>query len=156
MTDEVKDPEGLLRAYEKAKKDLEFLRGQIKELEGERDALSSEKAALETEFAGSTEEIGKWRDRVLKGEVTKNLEAQGIKNPERVLKYVDLEGVDLDDEKGLVGFDEKLAVVKTDFPELFDVKRRAARTSVDLHADNPTKPELTGTDAQVARLFGNK
>ena len=149
MTDEVKDPEGLLKAYNKAKEDLVALRAEVKALEEEKETLAAD-------FAGTSEEISKWRDRVLKGEVTKNLEAQGIKNPERVLKYVDLEGVDLDDEKGLVGFDEKLAVVKTDFPELFDVKRRAARTSVDLHADNPTKPELTGTDAQVARLFGNK
>lgn len=147
MADEVRDPEGLLKAYEQAKKDLVTLREQVKTLESERDEAVKEAAELPAE-------ITKWRDKVLNGEVTKTLEAQGIKNPERVLKYVDLEGVDFDDEKGLVGFDEKLAVVKTDFPELFDVKRRAARTGVDIHADTPAKPALTGTDAQVAHMFG--
>lgn len=146
--EEVTDPQGLLKAYNKAKKDLAALREELKALEDEKAELAKQAEAL-------PEEVSKWRDMVLKGEAQRNLESQGIKNPERVLKYVDLEGVDYDTEKGLVGFDEKLAVVKTDFPELFDVKRRAARTSVDIHANNPAKPELTGTDAQVARIFGN-
>ena len=137
---EVRDPQGLLAAYEKAKKDLVELR--------------EERAALQKEFDEYKEEnspdtVGKWRNRSISRDVKMRLESEGIKDADRVLKYLDLEGLDYDDKDQLVGFDDRLTEVKKDFPELFDVKRRAGRSSADIHADNPADLKEDPFRAQV-------
>jgi len=147
MTEEVKDPEGLLKAYNKAKEDLVNLRADMKALEKERDELKELNESL------SPDQINKYRERAIRSEIKADLEAQGIKNAERILKYVNLEGVDYDEEGNLNGVDDKLSVIKEDFPELFDTKRRAGRESADIHADNPTKVQKSTTESQVDALF---
>jgi hypothetical protein len=59
---------------------------------------------------------------------------------------------DLDNDGGLVGFAESLTDLKKRLPEVFDTKRRVAG-AVDAFADQPTKQKMTGTEAQVKRLF---
>lgn len=149
MTEEIKDPEGLLKAYNKAKEDLVALRAELAEVAKAKDALDAEREQI----SGAVE---KWKKTALDAKALASLQEQGIKDPERILKYVKLDGVDLDDEGNVTGLDDNLKTVKSDFPELFDVKRRAARTSVDIHADRPAEKPKTGTEAQVERLFANK
>lgn len=135
MTDaveEIKDPEALIKAYNKAKEDLVALRNANKELEKAKRDLAE---ALE---ARSDEQINKWRDRAVKQAAKAALEGEGIKDAERILKYVDLSGVDFDDNDALTGLDDSLSGVKSDFPELFDAKRRAGSQSVDIHASGGT------------------
>lgn len=140
VEEEVKDPQGLLKMYRELQEDVKTLRNENKQL---------------TEQLESTDEsaVTKWRERAIKAEAKVNLEGQGIKNAERILKYMDFEGVDFDDNGALTGFDDKLQSIKADFPELFDAKKRAGRSSADIHESNPAKKEMTGTDAQVARIF---
>lgn len=138
--EEIKDPEGFLKSYYKAMDEAKEMREENKTLKTQVESTSEEA-------------VNKWRDRALRGEAKANLESQGIKNPDRILKYINLEGVDFDDDGNVTGLDDKVSEVKTDFPELFDVKRRAGRSGVDIHADNPAKTKMTGTEAQVARIF---
>lgn len=142
MTDEeVKDPQGLLKAY--------------RELQADVTALRSEKKELETRLDSADEEaVSKWKQRAIKAEAKVNLEGQGIKNADRILKYVDLEDVDFEEDGSLKGLDTKLEGIKKDFPELFDTKKRAGRSSADIHADNPAETKMSGTEAQVRRIFG--
>lgn len=141
MTEEVRDPEAVLAELRRAQEDLKTLRAANK--------------ALEDQLAGTDEDaVKKWRDRAIKAEAKVNLEAQGIKDAERILKYVDFDGVDFDDNDKLTGLDEKLSGIKADFPELFDTKRRAGRNSADIHEHRPAEKALSGTEAQVARIFG--
>jgi len=142
MTD-IENPEALLKAHEKAKQDLIELRAELNALEKERD-----------EFKTQLDKASSYREKAIKAEVKAQLEGTGVKNADRILKYLNLDGLEYDEEDKLTGVDEKLAVVKEDFPELFDVKRRAARQDVDAHASNPVKPKLSGTEAQVAQMFG--
>lgn len=138
---EVKDPQGLLKAYEKAKQDLIDLRNEKKELEKQLESVDDDA-------------VNKWKERAVRAEAKANLESQGIKDADRILKYVSLEGVDFDDEGNLTGIDEKLSGIKEDFPELFDTKKRAGRNSADIHADGTAKTEMSPTERQVAQLFG--
>lgn len=143
MTDEeVKDPQGLLKAYRQLQADITELRNEKKE--------------LETRLENTDEEaVGKWKQRAIKAEAKVNLEGQGIKNADRILKYMDFEGVDFDDDGKLTGFDDKLNGIKSDFPELFDPKKRAGRQSADIHDGKPAEKKMSGTEAQVARLFAS-
>lgn len=141
--EDINDPEAFLRAYRKMKEDLKALRAENKEL------------ATQVE---STDEsaVNKWKERAVKAEAKANLEGQGIKNADRILKYVSLDGVDFDEEGNLSGLDDKLDTIKADFPELFDVKRRAGRNSADIHADTKVDTQKSATESQVDRLFANK
>lgn len=140
--EEVKDPQALLKAYRQLQDDI--------------TALRTEKKALETQLeSADPEAVEKWRQRAVKAEAKVNLEAQGIKNAERILKYMDLKDVEVDDDGNLKGFDDKLKGIKTDFPELFDTKKRAGRNGADIHADSAADVKRTGTEAQVARIFGH-
>jgi len=124
--EEIKDPEKFLAAYYKAMDEAREMREENKTLREQVEATGDEA-------------VSKWRSRALQAEAKANLEGQGIKNPDRILKYLNLEGVDFDDEGNLTGLDDKVNEVKTDFPELFDVKRRAGSASADIHADSPAK-----------------
>lgn len=141
MPEEIKDPEGLLKAYNKAKEDLVNLRAELKVLQDEREALSEEA-------------VDKWKHMAIKSQALAELQAQGIKNPERILKYMDFDGVEIDDDDKVSGLEDKLESVKTDFPELFDPKKRAGRESADIHEQKPAKKDLSPTEQQVAALFG--
>ena len=110
--EEIKDPEAFLAEHYRAKDEAAELRRTNAELQAQVEASGDDAVA-------------KWRDRALKAEAKANLEGQGLKNPDRILKYLNLEGVDFDDEGNLAGLGDKVNEVKTDFPELFDVKRRA-------------------------------
>ena len=85
--------------------------------------------------------------------VQQSLAEQGIKNPERIAKYLKKDDISFDDDGALTGFDERLDEVKADFPELFDTKRRAGRQNVDIHADNPANVKKSTTESQVDALF---
>lgn len=138
--DEIKDPEAFLSAYYKAMDDAKETREENKRLRAEVEGTSDE-------------EVSKWRERALKAEARSNLEGQGIKDAERILKYVNLEGVDFDEEGNLTGFDDKLESIKSDFPELFDTKRRAGRSSADIHESKPVNSEKSLTESQVESWF---
>lgn len=149
MTD-IKDPEGLLKAYEQAKADLVTLRSTLKELEQERDELAESAKAFE-------EQVNTFNADKLNMQVIAALEAQKVRNPETLVKYMDLSGVKTDEKGKLEGLDDAIKAVKADFPERFVPKRAAAGTKVDIHADNPVeqKPE-SGTAAQVNRMFAGR
>lgn len=128
--EEVKDPEAFLEAHYKAFEDLQRLRGELTEATKELDTLKE---------STSDEAVAKWRDRAIKAAVKNAVEGEGIKGADRILKYLNLEGVDFDENEKLTGLDEKLTEVKTDFPELFDAKRRAGSQSADIHANKDVK-----------------
>lgn len=137
---EVKDPHGLLKAYNKLKDDVAELRVENKRLQSVVDETGEEA-------------VNKWKDRAVKQAARSALEGEGIKDADRILKYITLEGVDFDDNDSITGLDEKLTDVRKDFPELFDKKRRAGSNSADIHQNEAPKRVLTPTEAQVARMF---
>lgn len=92
------------------------------------------------------------KERALKAEAKLKLADSGIKDPDRIVKYLKMDGVDFDEEGNLTGLDDSIESVKTDFPELFDAKRRVGGR-VDAAANNPVKTEKSTTEMQVDRLF---
>lgn len=149
MSDEVtiEDPAALLKAHEKLKQDITDLRARFKELEKEKAELQTAAEAL------SPENMQKMKERALKAEIKAQLEADGVPNADGVIKYLDLNDVDYDEEDKIVGVEEKLEALKNDLPLLFDKKARAGRVSADIHADKPAGASKTTTEAQVDSLF---
>lgn len=140
--EEIKDPQKVLESLKRAN--------------AEAKAYREEKATLEARIAEleGDEGIAKWKNKAIRSEVRSSLREQGVKNIDRVMKYLELDGIDFDDSDKLVGFDEKVKALKADLPELFDAKRQAPK--LDLFADNASKEKKDGTQMQVDRILGRR
>lgn len=139
-TESVQNPEAVLA-------ELRRLQEDFKSLKAERDKLVKE---AETLRESAKEDV--WRLRALAAETKTALNSQGIKDVDRVMKYVNTDGLDFDENGKLTGLDERLAEWKKDLPEIFDAKRRAGGKG-DIFADSPAEAKMSSTEAQVARLF---
>lgn len=95
----------------------------------------------------------KFKSAALTAEAKLRLANNGIKDPDRILKYLSFDGVDFGEDGTIAGLDEKIETVKGDFPELFDSKRRVGGR-VDAAANNPVRVEKSVTDMQLDKLFG--
>lgn len=103
--------------------------------------------------AESGEANEKFKSAALTAEAKLRLANNGIKDPDRILKYLSFDGVDFGEDGTIAGLDEKIETVKGDFPELFDSKRRVGGR-VDAAANNPVRVEKSVTDMQLDKLFG--
>lgn len=95
----------------------------------------------------------RFRNKALAAEAKLKLAALGVKDTDRLVKYVDFSKVQIDDEDTITGLDEQIESLKGDFAEVFDHKRRVGGKA-DAAADTPPTAKMTTTEMQVARLFG--
>lgn len=135
----IEDAEAFLAAHEKLKNDIKTVREENKGL----------KAAVEST---DEEAVNKWKSRSIKAEAKARLEADGVKDADRILKYLKLDDVDFDENDSLVGFDDKVTEVKNDFPELFDKKRRAGGKA-DIHTDGVADKPKSVSQIQAEALM---
>lgn len=109
--EEVKDPKALLKAHKELKKDFE--------------KYKSDAAAYKAQLEEASPKTNKYKERAIKAEAKIALQSLGVKNVDRVLKFIDMDDLDFDDEGNLPGLQGKVAEVKNEFPELFTRKLRA-------------------------------
>lgn len=148
--DDIENPEEFLKSYHKANDDLKDLRAELKRIEKERDEL---KAATE-EF--SDEAVTKLKADLLKTKVQAKLSADGLPDVNGVVKYLNYEGIELDEDGNVVGLDERVEDLKNDLPTLFDAKKRAGRAGADIHDKAPANAQKSTTESQVDALFGSR
>lgn len=139
----VDNPEAVLAELRRAQADLKELRTSFKSLETERNELKTQVESL-----GSDE----MRLRALKAEVKLALQGQGIKDADRLMPYIGTDGIDFGEDGAVVGLDERLTSLRKDLPEVFDPKVRAGGKG-DIFANDSVDTKMTGTEAQVSRIF---
>lgn len=137
---EIEDPAAVLAALERYKKENQKFRE-------ERDAAQARVQELEGDDTAT-----KWKRRTVEAEAKNRLMAAGIKETDRLVKYIDVEGVEVDDEGGLKGLDDAIEGIKKDFPELFDPKRQVGGKA-DTFADDPADKENSTSEMQAQRLL---
>jgi len=109
---EIRDPKAVLDALDRAKKEAKAFRMEKEELASQLESTSSKLESLKSGLIGQ--------------KAAAKLNSLGLANAERILKYVDLAKVELDEDFNLTNFDEQVDTIKADFPELFDPKLRVA------------------------------
>lgn len=139
--EEVKNPEAVLAELRRAQEDLKSLRAEHKKLQ---DAAEKAKANAKAD---------PFREKAINAEIKLALHDLGIKDQGRLIKFLDKEGIDFDEDGGLVGLKENIDKLKADLPELFDPKRRVGGKA-DIFADNATNKPMNSTELQLARIFG--
>lgn len=106
----IEDPKAVLSALERAKNDAKKFR--------------EEKEKLEIDLNSKDQRIAEVSGKLLREKIMQQLVSEGIKEPKRVLKFVDFNSLEFDDELEVVGFADQLQKLKEDLPEIFDPKLR--------------------------------
>lgn len=105
---EIRDPKAVLDALDKAKAEAKKFR--------------LEKEALETQINESVSKISQFQSKLMMEHVNKHLSSLGITHGDRLNKYIKMDALTLTEDFEIAGLDEQIAILKTDFPELFDPK----------------------------------
>lgn len=130
----------------------------VDKMEGALDRYKKENQRFRTErdeykAAAEAGEVNeRFKSKALQAEAKVKLNALGIKDPDRIVKYLSWDGVDFDDKDGIVGLDKSIETVKTDFPELFDTKRRVGGR-IDAAADNPANMPKSVSQLQAESIL---
>jgi predicted nucleic acid-binding Zn-ribbon protein len=138
---------------EELQKELETVREALKKANAEAKQHREAKEALEKRVGDleSDDTLAKYRARIVATETKSRLLAEGVKDPDRIVKYIKAEDVKVTDD-GLEGLDDVLGTVKKDFPELFDKKRQVGG-SADAGATGDA-PKRSASELQIARALG--
>ena len=140
-SEEIKDPAAVLAALERAKKDAK--------------AAREEKEALEAKLTQYEQDNAKFSGRLLREKVIQELGKLNIANTERILKFVKFEGLSFDDELNVLGLDDQIKELKTDFPELFDPKLLVAGKADSAEAKSVDK-KISASELQAMAVLGRK
>lgn len=136
--EEVQDPKALLKAHKELKKDL--------------DKYKADVAAYKKQLEDTTPKADKYKDRAVKAEAKIALAESGVKNPDRILKHINLADLDFDDEGNLAGLKGRIEELRTELPELFSAKLRAGNVDQHENASAPAK-KLSATELQYQRFL---
>lgn len=135
---EIRDPKAVLDALERAKN------------EAKKSRLEREE--LESRFESTNAQLESLKSGLIAQKAVAKLNSFGIANSDRILKYVDLAKVELDDQFNLVNFDEQVDQIKGDFPELFDPKLRVAGLADS--AEKSVNVQMSATQLQAKAILG--
>lgn len=135
----IEDPIAVLSALDRAKADAKKFR--------------EEKEKLESDLNVKVGIINDYNNKLLQNTVKSRLEKDGIENPERLLKFVDFEKLQLDAESNLVGFEDQLEGLKADLPEIFDAKLRVGGKA-DGAASTSVSTKISATELQARTILG--
>lgn len=136
---EIKDPQAVLNALDRAKKDAKQFRLEKEELEKQLNDVSEKTTLIKSKFIN---------DRI-----KSHLAGLGIQNAERLMKYIKVDALVLNEELELEGLEEQIESVKSDFPELFDPKLLVGGKADSAQA-TPVSKKLSASEMQARLVLG--
>lgn len=139
---------------EMTQEDVDKMQNRIDESNAEAKKFREQRDEFKAQ-AESGEANVALKSRALKAEAKLQISVLGVKDPDRIVKYLDLSAVEFDDDGNLSGLDTAIDTVKADFPELFDAKRRVGG-KVDSAANQEVKVQRDPAAEAIDRALGIK
>ncbi|MFE5786079.1 phage scaffolding protein [Rhodococcus erythropolis] len=102
--------------------ELEQIRAALKNANSESATHRHAVKDLEQQVAALSKATERFKSQAMNTQISSLLERNGINNP-KVANLVDREKVTLDDEGKLVGADEQIEQIRSEFPELFTTQK---------------------------------
>lgn len=135
----IEDPSAVLSALDRAKTDAKKFR--------------EEKEKLEQEISETKEAANKITNTLMEQKIVSKLSENGIKDPSRVLKYIQKDKISLDDNFDLVGFEDQFQSLKQELPEIFDPKLRVGGQA-DAAVQASVSTQYTVSQIQAMKVLG--
>lgn len=133
------DPKAVLAALDRAKSDAKKFR--------------EEKEKLEVDLNSTNQKIAEFSGKLLHEKVLQKISDEGVKDPRRLLKFMDLTKFEFDDNFDVVGFESQFNQLKEDLPEIFDPKLRVGGQA-DTAVKASVSTQYSATQLQAAKILG--
>lgn len=133
------DPKAVLAALDRAKSDAKKFR--------------EEKEKLEIDLNSSNQKIADFSGKLLHEKVLQKISAEGVKEPRRLLKFMDLNKFEFDENLEVVGFEDQFKQLQEDLPEIFDPKLRVGGQA-DAAMKASVSTQYSATQLQAAKILG--
>ena len=101
----------------------------------------------------SNKRLVEYGDRLLKEKTKQTIADLGIKDPERLMKYVNFDGLQFSDDMDILGLTDQIESIKNDLPELFDAKLRVGGQA-DAAATTVVNTMQSASQLQAKFLLG--
>jgi hypothetical protein len=135
----IDDPKAVLAALDRAKADAKKFR--------------EEKEKLEIDLNSKDQLVAEYSGKLLREKVLQKISAEGIKDPQRVLKFMNLNNLNFDENFEVSGFEDQLTQLKEDLPEVFDAKIRVGGQA-DTAIKASVSTQYSATQLQAAKILG--
>lgn len=135
----IQDPKAVLDALDRAKADAKKFR--------------EEKEKLEIDLNSKDQTIAEYSGKLLHEKVLQKISAEGIKEPRRLVKFMDLTKFEFDENLEIKGFDEQFNQLREDLPEVFDPKLRVGGQA-DSGVKASVSTHVSATQLQAAKILG--
>jgi hypothetical protein len=133
------DPKAVLAALDRAKSDAKKFR--------------EEKEKLEIDLNSTNQKIAEFSGKLLHEKVLQKMSAEGVKEPRRLLKFMDLTKFEFDDNFDVIGFEDQFKQLQEDLPEIFDAKLRVGGQA-DTAIKANVSTQYSATQLQAAKILG--
>jgi hypothetical protein len=135
----IEDPKAVLDALDRAKNDAKKFR--------------EEKERLEIDLDSKDQRIAEYSGKLLREKILQKMSAEGIKDPGRLMKFVNTSNLSFDDDLEVIGFDEQFNQLKEDLPEIFDAKLRVGGQA-DASVKASVSTQYSASQMQAAKILG--
>ena len=133
------DPKAVLAALDRAKSDAKKFR--------------EEKQKLQVDLDSKDQKIAEYSGKLLREKLMQKLSDEGIREPKRLLKFIDTQLLSFDENLEVVGFEDQFSKLREDLPEIFDPKLRVGgQADTGIRASVST--QYTATQLQAAKILG--
>jgi hypothetical protein len=137
----IEDAKAVLSALERAKSDAKKFR--------------EEKEKLEKDLNDKDQTIAQYSGKLLKEKIVQKLSIEGLKDPERFLKFIDTTNLEFDENYEIVGLNKQLEQLKQDLPEIFDAKLRVGGQA-DTAIKASVSTRYSASEMQAAKILGKQ
>lgn len=135
----IEDPKAVLEALDRAKNDAKKFR--------------EEKEKLENDLNSKDQLVAEYSGKLLREKVKTEFEKQGIKDSERLFKFINFAELEFDEEYNITGFEKQFETLKKDFPEIFDAKLRVGGQA-DGAVTTSINTKISATELQARKILG--
>jgi hypothetical protein len=135
----IDNPKAVLDALERAKEDARKFREQAELLENtinDKDLL-----------------IANYNGKLLNEKIKQKLADEGIKDSTRMMKYIKVDELQFDENFEVVGFEDQIAQLKSDLPEVFDAKLRVGGQG-DTAIKASVSTQYSASEMQALKILG--
>ena len=133
------DPKAVLAALDRAKSDAKKFR--------------EEKQQLQVDLDSKDQQIAEYSGKILRDKLMQKLSDEGIREPKRLLKFIDTQSLSFDENLEIVGFEDQFNQLREDLPEIFDPKLRVGGQA-DTAVRASVSTQYTATQLQAAKILG--
>lgn len=135
----IEDPKAVLAALDRAKSDAKKFR--------------EEKEQLEVDLNSKDMKIAEYSGKLLHEKVLQKISAEGVKDPRRLLRFMDMTKFEFDENMEVIGFEDQFGKLKEDLPEIFDPKLRVGGQA-DSATSSAVNTRISATQLQAAKILG--